>query len=343
MKYLFLLLMLCSLPSFAQDPEIDLDEMSFEDLDKIDLKIQEADTARNLDLKEMFNRERRFKDYKYQLEMEDIEANGTFMGSIRKGVPIYRVLDNKKVIMTKDTYVRAYKIADSDHYIYILNSKNIPVYKVYYEKIINIERIVDLDVPPTEYTEVEHKIEKAKIDDHEELKWSMWLRGHLNYVVSNFTADLLNQPKANSGVGTRLDGALFLDWDFPVKIGAMVGYENFSFDLNATESAKLNTINIGPVFKFDAFTYKERVFRMSVGILTSLHSQITTPNDEIKLRQNSLSIEVGHYIPNSYGEFVFGFGFKRNWFRVQSNQSGITLVNNNRVDDSLGTFIGQTF
>ncbi len=313
------------------------------DLEKLNRSSEEIKLQARKDL---YKRNRRFIDYKYYLDLQDVIKSPLFKATIKKGTVIYSVPDNKRFSVPKDIYVWAHAVADSEHYIYILDKQYQIKYKAYVNKVHNVEDVANLDVPPTQYIEVDHeKKYKPQIDDVPH--YVTLFKLHMDYLVSKYTSDLVNQEEGGQGFGFRLSGSSLYKFSLPFDLGATIEYENTSFSLQNSEKATRYAVSVGPTLRWHPILFEKKQYFISMSFLTSLASKIsgttTLPNQEVSLASNSFDLSIAVSKNNRWGQFFWGGSFKRSWLTAKANQGNISINDTSKVDDSLGVFIGQEF
>jgi hypothetical protein len=332
---------------FKDDLEdVDLEDLDFDELEKITVGQKKITHAKGMDKKDHFDRMRRFKQYKSDLELSDIQKSPIYTGSIKRGAKLYAISESKVYKLPRDIYVNAHKVPDSDNYIYITD-KNLKLkYKVHYRDIVNIDTIADLYIPPTYFEEKAPIVDKTRSQNIEEVPTAWRLRAHIDYLVSNFTADLVDSNEANSGMGLRVNGAYIFKWDLPLEIGLMGEYEEASFTVSPSYARMFNT-SIGPVLRTRPLDIGGKKVRISSAITTGISGNISYPSGgsikRVNLQTNSFQISASQFVKNNWGEFILGLDFKRNWNKALADSATLSLDNNNRIDDSIGLFIGQEF
>ncbi len=304
--------------------------------DVFSLQEQQLESKRRLQRKQ-YLQTRKFLDYKYYIELEDIIDSPLFTASLKKGSLIYSVPEGEKYRLPKDVYVKAYSLSDSEHYLYLINNKGVIKFRAPRSSLEKIERISNLDVPPTLYQEVPPK-EKPLIKYDRKLRLKNLLQVHLDYISSNFTSDVLSNAQAQTGTGFRTSFATLYQFETPFELGLKAEFEKSNFD-----TATRDTFLLGPSIKWRSFKIGKDSFHLSTSFLNALSSRLSSEDQSIRLQAGVLDISLSYASPNSWGKFIWGISARRYWQKVKSTKNQLALTDPNSVDNSIGGFIGQEF
>jgi hypothetical protein len=307
---------------------------------------QPVKDQRALTRKDLMDRGRKYRDYQYYLELEDILKSDIFKGVVKRGTYLYSVPKMKKYRLNRDITVWAHHLADKEKYIYITNKQYQIKYKVFAKNIHNVERVANLEVPPSFYQEYDPSIrQRAREDDNP--KSILMFDINLDYISSDFTADVLDSFSAEAGYGYRAGFSTLYKFSLPFDIGARIEMEQGFFDLETNESTTKTTISLGPIIRWKPLKIKRHTLFISTAFLFSLNSRLSgvalSNNRNIKLSSNAFELNIAKRRKNKVGHYFYGLAYKRSWTRTTSDQGSIAISDTEKIDDSLGVVIGQEF
>ncbi len=298
---------------------------------------EKQNKVKNWKRREAYIDSRRFKDYKYFLDLEDVVESPIFKATLRKGTSLYSIPDLKKYRLPKDVYVWAHSKSDTEKYIYVLNEDYQIKYKVSRHHVINVEKVAELDVPPETYQEVDYTTKLIPLYD-KKLSYSMSAYLQSDYISSNFTSDVVNNSESSTGQALRFSGVGLIKLTTPFDIGVKADYEMASFS-----GASKTTLSIGPGLRWKAVEIGTEQYHVGIFFQTSVSSKLTFDSESLNLKSNSVELMLSQTFPNHWGAFVWGASVRRNWIKVRSNQGLLAISDTNAVDNSLGVFLGQEF
>jgi hypothetical protein len=118
---------------------------------------------------------------------------------------------------------------------------------------------VKLYEPPLRYKPVSKKKISFKVKD-DGLKYNTQFNLHVGFTNPKFISDLGNMED-HIGQTVRYEASAYGDFDFPIKAGITIQWENMFGNLSSGGKYNMYALSIGPSFKTPDFKIGKRMFR----------------------------------------------------------------------------------
>lgn len=320
-----------SAPSWAQDMdqeiEADLQAIEFGTIDQM--------------VKEFQVKPRVLKEEKKRWYRETPWSPAPFRVVIRKGTLIEDMEGEKRFIAPRDitTWVKM-PYASSVHSS-ILDKQGQPRFRVRSNKMVDIERIVNMTPDIDPYKTYESKPLFSAVDKELELKTIFSYGAHTGDAA--FYANLFGGDSTGLKA-TRTELKTFFALDLPVQFGLGISLENGSWE-NQQDGLPVEwqMISVGPAVRMPFATGETFVWSGQLSIQRTLSSSATLNQEsEISLSATTFEVQVEMALPTRYGSFAFFAGYNRQEMAAKDGPSDV-LYYSSDTGSNQSTFMGLNY
>lgn len=330
------------LPLFAWS-QSDIDLSAIENLEDI---LPDHDIRR--DAYRDIEYERKNREFRHPIQavsLEEIKESGLGTAFIKAGTTLYKLKDNSPVRLTKDIYLKAYKLEDEHNYRYLSGKDGSMSYRVPSVYVNSIEQELALYEPPTRYKPAPTNIIRTEYD--RKLRLAPEFAAYAGIVQARFIRDLFNDPKARTGNMNQYGFHYFTDWNLPVKVGGAIHYERSSYNLENNGLVFYQAISFGPQFRTQDFDLFETNWRLTTQIRVSpfahLRGETSNGNVNFKFNSTDLMTTAEHPWNNRWGQFVIGAFHQAQWLNFKDQPEVVAVRASNQTNQSFGLFLSQVF
>lgn len=277
--------------------------------------------------------------------MKKILESGTEHGHIQAGRNLIRLSDNQPVKITEPFYGKAYRLQDDLGFKYVLNNDGSCIYKIRTENFNNIEKELELYVPPLKYTPAPTNIVRAEYDKKLTIRPEVTML--VGLVQGSYMQDLFNDDAAAAGATNQYGVHFATDWNLPIKAGLVVHYEKSSYKLRGNGNVFYSAISFGPQFKSKDFDIGGEAFRVQTQFRVSpfarANAETTQGDVSFKFNSADLLTSLEYPIKNKLGEFVLGVFFQAQWLNIKDQPETVSVDASNQTNKSYGLSLAQVF
>ena len=278
------------------------------------------------------------------VQLADIMGSPVYLGHILRGSVLVNIKTDQQELLTKDITVKAYTLPDNSGYIYLQSKSGTPTHKTLGTHVANITEVTRLREPPETYQPVV-KRKSLKLRDSN-LGFFTELNFHLGLTSPKLTRDLVNDDTKNPGKAVRYEAQVYSNFSMPIFLGASLMAESIKGDLGSDgENYSLSAFSVGPLLKSPKFELFGQPWIATIGARTSLFSKVeevrANESASYRLAQTSLFIGLQRDIQLTYGAFVLGANFQRQWAKASSDGFNPSLSLDSRYDDSFSISFGH--
>ncbi len=278
------------------------------------------------------------------IPFEKIEKSGTSLGSIRAGVPIARIQDNKKFTLDKKIFVKYFNQEDENQFKYLLSKNNQILYKIDSRYVIPINEDIDLYETPHHFQSITDPIKKTEYDD--DLKLNLGFGIYSGYVSADFVKDLTNNSTAN-GISNQFSLQSSLDWNYFLKPGLILNYEKIDIQISNGNRANYQTFSFGPQLKTKNFDVNNFAYRFQIQMRVSPYSKLNLflneTNNNFNFNSTDFLISTEFPIENKLGEFFWGPFFNSQTLNFKNQPEIVSIRSSNKTNLTLGLHFVQVF
>ena len=281
---------------------------------------------------------------KFPVRFEEIKASGTEMGAVRAGVSLIQIKDNKPLRLSKDVYLKFYRMQDEEGYKYVVNKDGKTIYRIDGEYVTSLKETTEMYVPPLKYSTARVDVVQEEFDQKLHLRPELVVFAGL--VSGQYMRDLFNDDSAKSGRTYRIGANVFTNWSLPVKVGLSTHYEVSRYNLS-NGHADYQSFSLGPQVKSRDFHIFEQAFRLQtqfrVGPFATLTSQSSSGTQKLKF--NSADVLTSFEVPveNDFGEVVLSLFYQAQWLNLRGDKPDVSVNSSNAINSSVGLALGQVF
>jgi len=292
--------------------------------------------------------ERKNREFRHPIQavtIEEIKESGLSNAFLKAGTTLYRLEDNTPVRLTKDIYLKVFKLEDEHNFRYLRAEDGSMKYRVSSQYVTSIDHELALYEPPTRYTPAPANIIRTEYDRKLRLVPELAVYGGV--VQSRFIRDLFNDPKARTGNTNQYGLHYFTNWNLPVKVGAAVHYERSSYNLEGNGLVFYQALSVGPQFRTQDFDLFETNWRLTTQIRVSpfakLRGETVRGNVDFKFNSTDLMTTAEHPWENRFGQFVIGAFHQAQWLNFKDQPEVVSVRASNQTNQSFGLFLSQVF
>jgi hypothetical protein len=336
---LLLFTLFLGIASAAEDPE-------FNRLRRLEEKLPRYSTSATSEEPLLRARkERRFKPTQMPIRLEKIKESPIELGSVRGGVTLIRIVDDKKQTLTQNSFFKFHKQEDEFGFKYLVNKDGEVTHKIDGHYLEPIKEELAMYEPPTTYTPAPMGMIKTEYDRKLHLRPEFGF--YTGYVRSDFIQDLFNDSKASTGATNQYGIHVFTDWKLPIKAGAVFHYERAAYNLAGGGQAFYQSFSFGPQFKTRDFHFLGFPTRFQIQFRVSPFARIQaeTVQGTADFKFNSADLLASLEVPikNFLGEFVLGFFFQNQWLNLKDQEQIVSVRASNETNKAFGLSLAQVF
>lgn len=285
----------------------------------------------------------RFPPYEVSVGLEEILTSPEELGALKKGTPIYTFEGSRKLVLTKDIYIRFHRQPDEQGFKYLVSKNGSIHFKVETNHIHSIAPETVMYEPPHTYTPAP---EIKRIHWDEKLKARYEIGAATSFVQGTYLQDLLNLDSAPKGQLNQLGGNVMANWNWPVKVGLGAYYHQGSFKTDGGTTT-FTSLSFGPVFKSKNFYPFEIAVRLVGQIRYSPFGKMNVEisNGETSFDFNTTDFLFGIELPfeNKWGEFVVSLFSHSQWMNLKNQEEVVNINSSNKANQAVGVGIAQVF
>ena len=138
-----------------------------------------------------------------------------------------------------------------------------------------------------------------------------------------------------------LDG----NFEFPVKAGFTIQWENMFGNLSSGGKYNMYALSFGPSFKSSEFKIGQSMYRaffqtrLAAFSKVAINSPANTAN--YSSSQTSIALGIEHDIKTILGTFIIGGNYQRQWMKASSEQFIADISSQNNYNDSYVLTVGH--
>jgi len=288
---------------------------------------------------------KRFDNPDQVVEWDKITNSGLARSSIKAGVPIVRLEDHKVLTVSKEIIVFHFNEGDENGFKYVITKDQSVKFKIDSRYLQNIKRELELNVPPSNYSEYDRESEKVFYD--EKLSLNFETNIYAGYVQGNFFQDLLNQKENLSGQTTQIELGTTVKWKYIIRPGFVFNYDKTIYNLAENANGNYQSLSFGPIFKTQSLRYKKTNYVLDLQFRISPFSRfiINSSSDPKNFTFNSSDIlfSTGFPTKNRFGEFTWGLFFYSQWLNFKNQSEYVNIRASNKSNIGWGIKLGQIF
>jgi hypothetical protein len=281
----------------------------------------------------------------FPVKFSEINESGTEMGAVRAGVNLINIKDNKPLRLSKDVYLKFYRMQDEHGFRYVVNKDGQTLYRINGDYVTSLRETTEMYVPPLKYSTARVDIVEEEFDRKLHLRPEVVV--FAGVVSGQYMRDLFNDDEAQNGQTYHIGANMFTDWSLPLKVGLATHYEVSRYKLSGGGNIDYQSFSLGPQLKTRDFHIFEETFRFQtqfrVSPLASLTAQTTSGSEKLKF--NSADVLTSFEVPlkNPFGEAVVSLFYQAQWLNLRGDRPAVSVSSSNAINSSFGLSLGQVF
>jgi hypothetical protein len=275
--------------------------------------------------------------------LDKILESGTAIGSIKAGIPLVRITDNKVFSAPKSIYIKYFLLEDEHGFKYLADTKNNLFFKVDSRYVSSLKADTALYDSPEEFNVVSSKTQTIEFDKN--FNWNFELSFFTGLTQAYYIQDLFNQETQTLGMTNQIGLGLFTNWKYPILAGIVSHFNRSDYKLTSGDSAQYQSLSIGPQIKTQTFSTFDLNFRFQVqgriGIYSHLVANLGENQTEFDFSSTDILASVEFPQKNSLGEFNYGIFINNQWLNIKNQTEIVKLRAANQVNLSFGLALTQ--
>lgn len=335
LKLIFIFSLISSL-GFVQAEEVsDLKDTDFSALKPLKPKNVNLDYEKKLELTYAKKR---------QAELEAIIESQDHLVSIERNA-ILEDIDSKEIyVLNHEINAYVYRLTDKNNCKYIKDKKGKIRFKVEQKYVHDLNYIAELKPKPKYFTEVSRPIDVQNIERIK--KFTTQFNFHFEAHNSRYMQEVAEKRYDQLNSGNRLESVFYLNWSFPVELGASINYQSYSYTTVTSGDAKFRALNVGPVVRFGIGEIGNSPLKMHLSYQQDLGATYTyriydAINTNV-MKQSTMEAGIERFSKNKYGNFILGFNVRRSMLATRdTSDSSLKVSSGDRSATAFGLFLGQ--
>lgn len=267
-----------------------------------------------------------------------------------KGTRVFNLDDNKAKLLTRDIHANTFRKDNVSQWLYLLNNKGQIKYMVSVKDIIQAKEILNLHKQPDKFEVVNQKESLTKIE--KQLAFQTQFKVGFEAFDPTYLNDFDNPTQQQGqGYGSRLELTSNLSWNFPILLGASLGFNKALATYTDETEKTINSFYIGPFSRIKITDFEESSLFFIGGYQRSIRHRVQNITTSKSYDFTMESILLGLEFNQAEREkgLVWGIDYRFNRFSYNKyeddNNSGdqVGLDSSAKTSASLTLFLGYQF